>query len=380
MPARRGSDAQFPRGAKIGIPGELAAFMTAPSDCDAPSRNAESDGLLTKTARPVLEVTREAVSAQRDEPAASWTAIRRKLHRSPITAVPWLLPVVSFYGLFLLLPFALAVRYSLTRWDGVGSPTFIGLRNYETILSGGSLSGAFLWAVLHSLMFFGVVYVASLLVGVPVAYCLSQASPRLNRWLGTVYLVPLVIPPLVVGYMFLLLLEPGSGVAYDLGQNLHVEFLTYPLLGSAATALPTIAAIAAWMSMGLVITIIWAALMGIPSEILEAVRMDGANRLQEVWSVVVPLVRPALVTIAILEVIGSFATFDIIYVTEGITAGPSGSADVLATLFYSVAFGGTYGSSNQVGLATAIVVLGFAFALLMAALGVVIQRRWRVEW
>ncbi len=346
----------------------------------APTLGAETGPKpLTKMSRTMVEAS-QAASANRKYKAIIASTPRRRVQRSPLRAVPWLLPVVAFYGLFLLLPFALAVRYSLTRWDGVGPATFVGLRNYEAILSGGSLSNEFFLAILHSLMFFGIVYVASLFVGIPVAYCLSQASPRLNRWLGTIYLVPLVIPPLVVGYIFLLFLEPGSGVTYDLGQNLHLGFLTYPVLGSAATALPTIALIAAWMSMGLVIIIIWAALMAIPTEILEAVRLDGANRMQELRRIVVPLVRPALITIAVLEVIGSFATFDIIYVTEGITAGPGGSADVLATLFYRVAFGGAYGSSNQVGLATAIVVLGFAFAVSIATLGVIVQRRWRVEW
>lgn len=306
--------------------------------------------------------------------------LAHRRHSGVLRVAPWIAPVLGLYGVFMVVPFILAVRYSFTSWDGVGRATFVGLRNYQSILDGSPISSEFSLAILHSIELFLIVYLASMLVGLPLAHALSRTPGQRARWFSTIFLIPLVLPPLVVGYVFLLYLEPDSGLAYIFGERLHIGLLTYPLLGGSVSALPTIALIIAWMSMGLVVTILWAAFLAIPTEVLEAARLDGASSIQEIRSVVIPIIAPAMITIGILELIGSFATFDIIYVTEGIAAGPGGSVDVLATLFYRAAFGGVYGGSNEVGLATAIVVLGFGFVIVVAGFGIWLQRRFRFEW
>ncbi len=192
--------------------------------------------------------------------------------------------------------------------------------------------------------------------------------------------MPLVIPPIVVAYLWSIYLEPNYGVIATIEQSLHLSGLNVSLLGSQALALPTIAVITAWAGMGFPILVFLAALIDVPKELMDAAKIDGAGNLRTFWSVTLPLIRSTIYTIMTLNFVWSFGTFDLIYIMEGTQAGPNYATDVLGTLFYRTAFGGFGATARGLGLATALAVVGFGLVMIASAFFVILQKRSGVEY
>jgi raffinose/stachyose/melibiose transport system permease protein len=148
-----------------------------------------------------------------------------------------------------------------------------------------------------------------------------------------------------------------------------------PWLGQEETALITLSLASVWQFVGMPMMLIYAALLAVPEDILEAARADGAGALRIFWEIRLPLIYPTLGLVTILTFVANFNAFDLIYSVKGALAGPNYATDILGTLFYRTFFG----YQSQVGSPT----MGAAVATLMflAILGgvavyfVAIQRR-----
>ncbi|MHA1522965.1 MAG: carbohydrate ABC transporter permease, partial [Alphaproteobacteria bacterium] len=97
--------------------------------------------------------------------------------------------------------------------------------------------------------------------------------------------------------------------------------------------------ISVWQFVGIPMMLIYAALLSIPQEILDAAECDGVTGAAQFWKIKLPLVLPAIGIISILTFVGNFNAFDLIYVAQGALAGPNFSTDILGTLFYRTFFG-----------------------------------------
>lgn len=215
--------------------------------------------------------------------------------------------------------------------------------------------------------------------GLLLAYLLMAVREGVSRWFQVIYFVPMVVPPVVVAYLFSMYLEPNYGVISDLLTSLHLNSLNVPFLGSQALALPTIAVITAWAGMGFPILIFIAAMINIPEELMEAAKVDGASRTRIFRAVIFPFIKPTFLTITTLNFVGAFGAFDYIYIMEGTQAGPNYATDVIGTLFYRTAFGGFGTTAQGVGLATALAVLGFVIVMIASALLVFLQRKASID-
>jgi raffinose/stachyose/melibiose transport system permease protein len=284
------------------------------------------------------------------------------------------------YVVFVIYPFLSSLRYSLYNWDGVGPlSNFIGLKNYTYILFSHDFSGLFWRAVGHNLYFFVLSMILTAIFGLGLAYLLVMIHERPSRWFQVIYFIPMVVPPVVIAYLWSMYLEPNYGAIPGILKALHLNALNVPFLGSHALALPTIAVITAWAGMGFPILVFIAALISVPEELLDAARVDGAGRWRTFFSVVFPMIRPTFLTITTLNFVGSFGTFDYIYIMEGTQAGPNYATDVIGTLFYRTAFGGFGTTAQGVGLATALAVIGFIIVMIVSAVFVWMQKRAVVE-
>lgn len=290
--------------------------------------------------------------------------------------IAFLAPAVLVYGIIIVYPFLSSLRYSLYNWSGVGPlNNFVGLKNFVFILFSPHFAGQFWRAVYHNFYFFAISMVLTTIVGLGLAYLLMRVRETSSRWLQVIYFLPMVVPPVVVAYLFSMYLEPNDGAFPMLLQALHLNFLNVAFLGSPVWALPVIAVITAWAGMGLPILIFIAALIGVPQEVIEAAKVDGARELRTFLSVVFPMIRPTFLTISTLNFVGAFGTFDYIYIMEGTQAGPNYSTDVIGTLFYRTAFGGFGTTAQSVGLATALAALGFIIVMIVSAVLVMLQKR-----
>lgn len=238
-----------------------------------------------------------------------------------------------FAVLFLItaVPLALSLYTSLLDWnraDPAGA-TFVGLGNFADLAT----DGAFWRSVaLTAYQVVGTVTM-QLLVGIPLALLLSREF-RGAKLIRSLYLVPMMSTPVVVGLMWKMLLNTDSGVVNYLLSVVGVGPLDF--LGSTKLAMPSIIGTDVWLSTPFVVVILVAALQSLPREVLEAARVDGATAWQQFWHVILPLIRPMIMLAVLFRTMDAIKRFDTIYVMTG--GGPGNATETLDLHAYFYAF------------------------------------------
>ena len=139
-----------------------------------------------------------------------------------------------------------------------------------------------------------------------------------------------------------------------------------PFLGDEDTALITISLISVWQYIGIPMMLMYAALLSIPEEVIEAAECDGVTGIAQFFKIKLPLILPTVGIISILTFVGNFNAFDLIYTTQGALGGPDYSTDILGTLMYRT----FYGQQSQIGdpnMGAAIATMMFFIILIVVA-------------
>lgn len=290
----------------------------------------------------------------------------------------FLAPGLALYGTFIVYAMLTSFGYSLFNWSGLGDlGAFLGSKNYEFVLwAGGEVSVIFWHAVANNILYFIATLVLTSVGGLLISYCLTLISDRTSNLFKTIFFLPMVIPPIVVGYLWGIYLDPNSGAIAVGLHSLGLDGLMLPLLGLKATALPTVAAITVWSHLGIYIFILTPAINNVPSETIEAARVDGAGALRTFALIIFPQILPIYLTVVTLLFIGSFGIFDLVFILEGPGGGPDFATDTLATLFFRSAFGSAQGGATaSMSMAAAMAILGFILIMGVSAVLIVLQRR-----
>lgn len=248
------------------------------------------------------------------------------------TAAAWLLLGPSLAGIaaFLVLPILVVIWLSLNRWDLLSPIRFVGLDNWADVLTNGRFGSSLVITVLFVIM----VIPLQTALGLTMALLLSRGLPG-SAVFRVIYVVPWICAPLALGVVWKWIFAPYGGALNAL-LGVNIEWLTNPDL-----ALPVVAAVSIWSQVGYVTLFFMAGLAGIPSTILEAAAIDGANAWQTLWRVKLPLLGPTMFFVLVTGVIASFQAFDQIYALTP-NGGPQGRTDVIATRIYFEAFGGGF--------------------------------------
>ena len=143
----------------------------------------------------------------------------------------------------------------------------------------------------------------------------------------------------IVGFAWKLILSPIWGIAPGMLDAIGLKSLFAPWLGREEPALTTLALISVWQFVGIPMMLIYAALLSIPDEILEAGECDGVTGFSAFWKIKLPLILPSIGIISILTFVANFNAFDLIYATQGALAGPDFSTDILGTFMFRTFFG-----------------------------------------
>lgn len=267
-------------------------------------------------------------------------------------------PATLLYTTFLLIPMVTALWYSFFAWKGIDRGAFVGPRNYLDVLTTYPYADAVRRALGHNLLFFAATMLIQNSVGLGLALLLHRA-PRGTHLLRTLYATPYLISPLVVGYIWSMMLSPSFGPLNAFFEAIGWDALSRPWLGDQVTALPAAVLINAWQWIGGPVLILGAALGTVPAELEEAAGIDGASAWTTFWRVRFPLIIPAVGVVTLLTFVGTFNIFDLIFALGGSSGGPGQSMDVLALLFYRLAF---QGGVNSIGLSSALAMLMFCFS------------------
>jgi raffinose/stachyose/melibiose transport system permease protein len=250
----------------------------------------------------------------------------------------FLAPAALIYTAFLVLPLVATLQQSL--FVGKGNATiFAGLGNFQRLFGDPHWSGQFWNALRNNLWFFIVNMCVQNPIGVGLAALLSAKKLRFRGFYRTAIFVPTILSFVIVGFSWELILSPLWGIAPHLLRLVGLSAWFAPWLGDAHTALTTLALISVWQFIGIPMMLIYAALLTIPEEVLEAAECDGLSGLAQFWKIKLPLIWPTIGIISILTFVGNFNAFDLIYVAQGALAGPDYSTDILGTFLYRTFFG-----------------------------------------
>ena len=300
-------------------------------------------------------VRARGVTARRGR-GAGRVSTRRPAPPLRVLAV-FLTPALLLYSVFVVYPLFSALQYSLFDWAGTARRSFVGLDNFVALFTTFPLDEQLVSAFGHNVIFFVGTMLIQNSLGLFFAVLLYRRKLT-KRVFQTLYTLPYLVSPLVVGYLWVLMLRPQFGVLNAAFDTVGLESLSQPWLGDPDTALPVVILINAWQWVGFPMLLFGAALAAIPEEYDAAARVDGATPWRAFRHVTLPLLTPAIGTVTVLTFIGSFNLFALAYAVGGSRGDPAGSIDVLGLVFYRTAF---EGGVNAIGLSSALAVLMFLF-------------------
>jgi raffinose/stachyose/melibiose transport system permease protein len=263
------------------------------------------------------------------------------------------LPAAVIYGLLFVIPTITAFYFSLTRWT-IFDSQFIGFDNYVTFFR----EPALVSGLTHTLIYAVVTSAAKVVLGMMLALLLTSRIVG-RGFLRSVVFFPVLVSTIGVGLTFTVLMNPDQGLINDALAVVGIDgpaWLTDPRY-----ALLSVALVDVWKGVGLATVIYIAGIVSIPSEYFEAAKVDGAGAWDNFRRIVLPLARPATVTVILLSLIGGLRSFDLIWaMTRG---GPGFTSDVIASVIYKQYQAGFYGLSTAGNVVLFLVVTAIVFPL-----------------
>jgi multiple sugar transport system permease protein len=300
----------------------------------------------------VTSVSAPAVAATRPR---LWSPSRRRSWRRTVTAYAFIAPFLTFYVLLKLWPIVYGFWVSLHNWGTFGmNVSFVGTQNYVRV-TGDSL---FWQAVGNTTLFAAIATPALIGLGLALALVLNGAMRATSGFFRALFYLPNVLSVSVIGLIFVVVLRADdAGLTNNVLARMGFEPIEFLL--NAATAMPSIALVAVWWTVGFNMLILLAGLQNIPEEIDDAARVDGAAGRQHFWYITLPLLRRPLMFVTILQVIFCFQLFGLIDImTKG---GPGGKTRSIVYYIFERAF-----VQNQLGYGSAVAFLMFALLFLLS--------------
>lgn len=271
-------------------------------------------------------------------------------------------PVVLGALAFVVLPLGMVVWYSLHEWNVLsGAFTFAGAENYRRMASDGGLSDA----LLASLWFSIGLVVLNITLALLLAVLLNQRLPGTTTF-RTFFFSPVVVSLVAWTIVWSFLLQADGGINGFLAV-LGVEGPNW--LRQPITAMVAVIVVQVFKNVGLNMILFLAALQGVPEELQEAARLDGAGAWRRFRSITLPLISPTILLVSIITIVGSLEVFAQIDVLTG--GGPGSSTTVLVYYLYQQAF-----RFNDFGYASALAVLLFIVVLVLTLLQWQSRKRW----
>jgi len=271
--------------------------------------------------------------------------------------MPFLLPALVIYAVFALYPMVNALELSFYDWDGVSvERNFVGVQNYIQIFT---QDPVFWTAVKNSLIWVFLSLLVPTMVGMLLALALNQRIFGRTS-LRAIFYLPAIIASIAVATIWGWMYNPILGVINASLKSLGMNSAIQDWLGDPKIALYSIFVAYVWQSSGVAMVLFLAGLQGVPEELKEAARVDGANNWQIFWHVIIACLRETFIVVIVLTIINSLKVFDLIV---GMTSGgPGQSTQVLALWSYTQSFG-LHDFGN--GMAIAMVLLAITLIIVI---------------
>jgi multiple sugar transport system permease protein len=259
--------------------------------------------------------------------------------RDSVAAFLFLAPGLLTFTAFVVLPVLASLVLSMTRWDLVSSPQFVGIENYVRLLGFHREGGRLLandpnfWRTLGNTFFYMLTIPINLVLALAIANLLNGAVP-FRAFFRTLYFLPVVCTLVAVSILWRWIFNPDFGLFnYILGlAGIHGP----AWLVSREWSKPAIMIVMLWKGVGYSVVVYLAALQALPHELYEAARIDGAGAWRRFWTLTVPLLAPTHLFLGVIGVIWGFQTFDTVFLMTG--GGPAGATEPVLLYLYRHAF------------------------------------------
>jgi multiple sugar transport system permease protein len=249
-------------------------------------------------------------------------------YKDSVCAWIFVAPALIGFTVFYLVPCIRAIHISLTDWNLLRPPKFVGLQNYARLWADAQFWNAMRVTLLYVLYNIPIQTVIGLL--------LAALLDRVGRSvaLRAVILAPYLIANVIAAILWFWMLDPLLGFINALLQSMGFARISF--FSDQRLALATIAAVNIWRHMGFVALLFYTGMQAIPRSLYEAARIEGAGPWSSFWNITLPLLRPTLVFVLVTSIIGSFQIFDTIAVTT--LGGPVNSTRSIVWYIYESSF------------------------------------------
>lgn len=267
-----------------------------------------------------------------------------------------LLPALSIYLLFVIVPIFWSAFYGFFDWKGIGAMKFIGFANYTEVVQ-----DPIFWRAFKNNL---IIVAASIFGQVPIALVLALVlwkSSFFHRFIRSAVFMPMVLASVVIGIIWGYIYNPQIGILNYILENVGLSSWIRDWLGDPKINMYSVSVPIIWANIGPYLILFIAAIQNISSEVEDAAKIDGAVGIRRLYLIVVPMIWNTIKVAIVLCISGSMKAFDLIYVMTG--GGPAQATELLATYMYNNTFNifrYGYGSavSTMIMIVSMILVLG----------------------
>ncbi|HET9872922.1 MAG TPA: sugar ABC transporter permease [Propionibacteriaceae bacterium] len=289
------------------------------------------------------------------------SSAKRARRQDNTFAYLFLAPQLLGLLVFMLGPLIFAFALSLSNWDGFGTRSFAGFKNFSTVLS----DPQFRESTVNTIWYAVLSVPGTMIAAFIVAYMLQKV--RTKSLYRAFYFAPVVTSTVAVAAIWLWLFNPEISPLNNLLRNVGLPAPDW--LQDARFVIPAFAIVGIWQGLGYQIVMMMAGLENVPKSLIEAADIDGASELQKMRRITIPLLSPTILFLSITSIIGSFQIFDYIYVFMGPSA-PAASRTIVYEIFQRAFV------EFNFGLGSAIAILLFLGLLALTGLQLMAQKRW----
>ncbi|WP_125766456.1 carbohydrate ABC transporter permease [Lapidilactobacillus wuchangensis] len=251
------------------------------------------------------------------------------------------IPALLIFLVFHTFPAIQGIFYSFTNWHGYGDWQFVGFKNFINVFKDQQVLDSYLFTFKFAIVATILTNVLSLLIALGL-----NAKVKFQKTLRALYFIPYILGMLIISFIFSFIF---SKVLPDIGQTLHIQWLSSNILGKTSTAWLGIVIVSVWQSTAFNTILYLSGLVTIPGELYEAAGLDGANSWTKFWRITFPMIMPFFTINMVLAMRTFLMAFDQIVALTG--GGPGRATESISYVIYKGGFEGgqfAYQSANAV--------------------------------
>jgi multiple sugar transport system permease protein len=273
-------------------------------------------------------------------------------------------PNLTAVAVFMLFPLGFSLYMSVQNWDLFEPAKFVGLANYRSLFADDPL---FEIALRNTVVYTVGTVVPTVFISLAVAGVLNRKIKGINIF-RTIIFLPLAVSSVVMAVVWQFVFNTNNGLI-----NIMLGWIglgPVPWLNDPKWAMLSLCTVSVWRSVPFATVILLAAMQGVPDNLYEAAKLDGAGEVRQFVSITVPLIRAAVSFVVVISIIHAFQAFDLVYVLTGGNGGPETATYVLGIMLFQHAF-----SFLEFGYASALAWVIFAILLVLTVVQLRLGRR-----